>query len=37
MRDLQFHPFDGLKEAQVIEYYNSRYDPEDDVPCDGLE
>lgn len=26
------HRFEAEEEAQVIEYYNSRYDPEDDVP-----
>lgn len=26
------HRFEAEEEAQVIEYYDSRYDPEDDVP-----
>jgi len=26
------HRFEAEEEAQVIEYYNSMYDPEDDVP-----
>ena len=26
------HRFEAEEEAQVIEYYNSKYDPEDDIP-----
>jgi len=31
------HRFEAEEEAQVIEYYDSLYDPEDDVPFDGFE
>ena len=31
------HRFEAEEEAQVIEYYNSIYDPEDDVPYHGFE
>lgn len=31
------HRFEAEEEAQVIEYYNSMYDPEDDVSYDGFE
>ena len=31
------HRFEAEEEAQVIEYYNTMYDPEDDVPYDGFE
>jgi dTDP-4-dehydrorhamnose 3,5-epimerase-like enzyme len=31
------HRFEAEEEAQVIEYYNSMYDPDDDVPYDGFE
>ena len=30
------HRFIAEKDAQVIEYYDCRYDPEDDVPYDGF-
>ena len=30
------HRFEAEEEAQVIEYYNSMYDPEDDVPYDDF-
>jgi dTDP-4-dehydrorhamnose 3,5-epimerase-like enzyme len=26
------HRFEAIEEAQVIEYYDSLYDPEDDIP-----
>ena len=31
------HRFEAEEETQVIEYYDSMYDPEDDVPYDGFE
>ena len=30
------HRFIALKEAQVIEYYDAHYDPEDDVPYEDF-
>jgi len=31
------HRFEAEQEAQVIEYYNSTYDPEDDIPYKEFE
>ncbi len=31
------HRFEAEEEAQVIEYYNSIYDPEDDIHCSEFE
>ena len=31
------HRFEAEEEAQVIEYYDSVYDPEDDIPYTGFE
>ena len=30
------HRFEAEEEAQVIEYYDSVYDPDDDIPCETI-